>query len=137
MRSPFKNRVVRILSLKDQSVIAEKCNVADRFVPRLRGLIGTTRLAPGEGLLLYPCNDIHMWFMSIAIDVVFLRPRASTLRGGVEGESSEWEVVSTREDLRPWKPLPARDGRATATLELPSGSVGRLSILPGDGLCIS
>jgi uncharacterized membrane protein (UPF0127 family) len=121
---------VSVHSLKNQSVIADKCFVANRFFARFKGLIGTSRLAPGEGMLLSPCNDIHMWFMSIPIDVVFIA-RAQ------DGESKNWEVRSARENLRPWKVLPLRDGRATDTLELPVGTIQRCAIAPGDKLCIS
>jgi hypothetical protein len=120
--------IVSIRSLKNQSLIAEKCNVANRFFSRLKGLIGTTCLKQGEGLLLSPCNDIHMWFMSIPIDVVFIA------RG--EGDSS-WKVSSVHEDVRPWKALPLRDGKASATIELPAGTVRRCAIAKGDELCIS
>jgi uncharacterized membrane protein (UPF0127 family) len=105
--------------------------VANRFFARLKGLIGTSRLEPGEGLLLSPCNDIHMWFMRIPIDVVFVRP----LAGDPEGATHE--VCSVREDLPPWRPLPVRDGRARETLELPAGTIRRCGIAAGDRLCIS
>ena len=128
-------KTIRVRSLKNHSLIAEKCFVADRFFARLKGLVGTTRLAPGEGLLLSPCNDIHMWFMSIAIDAVFVRPLQS--KDGVPCEGERWVVTSVREGLRPWKLLPVRDGRARATIELPVGSVQAHSICAGDELCLS
>ena len=86
--------------------------------------------------MLTPCNDIHMWFMRIAIDVVFVRPLAPSATGGAAGGATH-EVCSTREDLRPWRPLPVRDGRARETLELPAGTVRRCGISAGDQLCIS
>ena len=122
---------VRVLSLKNQSLIADKCFVANRFLARLKGLIGTSRLESGEGILLSPCNDIHMWFMSMPIDVVFVRTEK-----GAEGEATH-VVCSTHENLRPWKPLPVRDGKACATLELPVGTIRRCAISTGDKLCIS
>jgi uncharacterized membrane protein (UPF0127 family) len=66
-----------------------------------------------------------MWFMSIPIDVVFLR------------NNGERKVVtSAHRSVRPWKTLPLSDGRAHETLELPEGSIDRLGIAPGDELCI-
>jgi uncharacterized membrane protein (UPF0127 family) len=121
---------VSIQSLKNQSLIAEKCFVANRFFSRFKGLIGTSRLEPGEGLLLSPCNDIHMWFMSIPIDVVFVRRES-----GPQG--STHRVTSVHEGLKPWKLLPVRDGRAQETIELPAGTIARHSIAAGDALCIS
>jgi hypothetical protein len=126
---------VRVQSLKNQSQIADKCFVANHFLARLKGLIGTSRLAPGEGILLSPCNDIHMWFMSMPIDVVFVRPQKGTEEGAESGATHV--VCSTREGLRPWKLLPVRDGKARETLELPVGTIQRCEITAGDKLCIS
>lgn len=134
---------VRVQSLKNQSLIADKCFVANRFLARFKGLIGTSRLVPGEGLLLSPCNDIHMWFMSMPIDVVFVR-RVSSAAGtsAIAGSSGAGGVAthvvcSARAGLRPWKLLPVRDGGAHETLELPVGTIERCQISAGDQLCIS
>ena len=53
-------------------VVCQRCAVADRPFPRLRGLMGRRGLAPGEGLLLRPTPSIHTWFMRFPIDAVFL-----------------------------------------------------------------
>lgn len=125
-------RRIRVQSLKNQSLIADKCFVADRFLTRLQGLIGSSRLEPGEGLLIAPCNDIHMWFMSMPIDVVFVKPLATSPK-----THATHVVCSAFENVRPWKALPLRDGRASETLELPVGTIGRCEITAGDELCIS
>jgi len=70
-----------------------------------------------------------MHFMSMPIDVVFLRV--------VHAKEGERKVVtSAYGNVRPWKLLPLADGNAHETLELPAGSVARLGIAPGDELCI-
>ena len=46
--------------------------IAETFFSRLRGLMGRSRLAEGRGLLLAPCNSIHMLFMRFAIDVIYI-----------------------------------------------------------------
>src|SRR4051812_30737808 len=99
-RKPGDMGLKRVQALKNKAVISDKCIVAESFIDRLRGLIGRTRLDAGEGMLFPRCNDIHMWFMSIPIDVVFLRREGS-------GSSSTWIVSSLRENLRPWRLLPA------------------------------
>ncbi|OFZ19718.1 MAG: hypothetical protein A2X94_16825 [Bdellovibrionales bacterium GWB1_55_8] len=124
-------KVLKLKSLKNQAVIADKCIVAERFLDRLRGLIGRTLLASGEGMLFPRCNDVHMWFMRIPIDIVFL-----TELPGIEG-SRKFKVCSVREQAMPWRLLPLRDGRAEHTLELPAGTVRAQSIHPGDELCIA
>jgi uncharacterized membrane protein (UPF0127 family) len=113
---------VRLINLKDQRIISDQCYVAVSFLSRLRGWIGKTRAAPGEGILFPKCTSIHMWFMSIPIDVVFLGERRV--------------VTSVHRSVRPWKVLPLFDGRARDALELPAGSIDRLGIAPGDELCI-
>ncbi len=123
--------MVQVKSLKNQTLIADKCYVADRFLERLRGLIGCQEFAPGMGMLFPRCNDIHMWFMSIPIDVVFLRRES-----GPNGART-FAVSSVRENARPWSLLPFMDFRASDTLELPAGTVRRCSIQVGDLLCIS
>ncbi|MGZ3689054.1 MAG: DUF192 domain-containing protein [Bdellovibrionota bacterium] len=123
-----QSRFVSIKSLKNQALIADKCFVAERFFDRLRGLIGRKSLESGQGMLFPRCQDIHMWFMSIPIDVVFVRRQ--------KGEG-KWMVSSTREGVRPWRLLPVHDWKATETLELPAGTVRRHAIAAGDELCIN
>jgi uncharacterized membrane protein (UPF0127 family) len=138
-------KTVKIQSLRNSRWIAERCDVAESFLRRLQGLIGRTTLSPGQGLLLNPCNDIHMWMMSIPIDVVFIEKIANEeIRTGKIHEisnelpaSPNFRVTSVRENLRPWKLLPTRDFRASQTLELPVGTIRRCEIQPGDELCIS
>ncbi|MEK6579140.1 MAG: DUF192 domain-containing protein, partial [Bdellovibrionota bacterium] len=89
-----------VKSLTNQALIADKCFVAECFLDRLRGLIGMKELEPGYGMLFPKCNDIHMWFMSIPIDVVFLRRGTS-----VESDTS-WFVTSVHRGLKPWKVFP-------------------------------
>ena len=122
-----KTGFVQVQSLKNQALIADKCHVAESFTDRLRGLIGRKTLVPGEALLLPRCNNIHMGFMRIPIDVVFIRKEKRTDGGIVH------LVSSVREGLRPWS-LPVWDRGAHDTLELPAGTVGRLGIKPGDEL---
>jgi hypothetical protein len=115
--------LVQIRSLKNQAVIADKCLMADSFLGRFKGLMGKSRFETGEGLWLRPCNNIHMWFMRFAIDVLFVKK---------SGES--WRVCSARENARPWRLLPLWDSQATDTIELPAGTVRRCGIEAGDEL---
>ncbi len=132
-----------VKSVKSQVVIADRCVVAESFFERFRGLIGRDRLADGEAMFFPRCNDIHMWFMSIPIDVVFLTKvnegETSSANANPRGAGTPvyYQVASIRRNLRPWKPLPVRDGRASETLELPLGTVDRCAIGVGDQLCIS
>ncbi len=127
------DRRVLLINLKDQRIISDKCLVAESFFSRLRGWIGKTRAESGEGILFPNCTSIHMWFMSIPIDVVFLRVQMQKEQGGNLVERKV--VTSVHPQVRPWKALPLSDGGANETLELPAGSIGRFGIAPGDELC--
>jgi uncharacterized membrane protein (UPF0127 family) len=122
---------VRIQSIKNKAWIADQCEVAESFLDRLKGLIGKKTMLSGQGLLLHPCNDIHMWFMSMSIDVVFVK-KLSTEKG-----QNRYLVTSVREHLKPWKLMPVRDWKASATLELPPGTIRKCDICSGDELCIN
>ncbi len=129
--SKSRAKLCQVQSLKNNYCIADQCVVAESFMDRLRGLIGKKLLRSGEGLLLSPCNDIHMWMMSIPIDVVFIKRQGQSKSGGI------YQVTSLKENLKPWRLLPVRDSLASDTLELPAGSVATSHIQVGDELCIS
>lgn len=46
--------------------------LADRFMDRLRGLIGRPVLKEGEGLWLKPCRQVHMFGMRYPLSIWFL-----------------------------------------------------------------
>jgi uncharacterized protein len=98
-------------------IVCEHCYVADRSLPRIRGLIGWSELAPGEGMLLRPSWSIHTAFVSYPIDAVFL--------------DEELRILSVAK-LKPFRAA-LRFG-ARAVLELPSGQCERLGLKPGDRL---
>ncbi len=58
--------------LKNGETVLERCAYAPGFAFRSRGLLGREGLGEGEGILLMPCNSIHMFGMKFAIDAVFL-----------------------------------------------------------------
>lgn len=54
-------------------------SVADWFFLRLRGLIGRNPEEFGP-LLIIPCSDIHTFFMSAAIDVIYVNKHGTILK---------------------------------------------------------
>lgn len=89
-------------------VLASGCWIADRFFPRLCGLLGKKALAEGEALLIYPCNMVHSLGMRFTIDVVFL--------------DAKFTVVYLLTGLKPNRIGPlVREARYA--LELPAGTV--------------
>lgn len=87
------------------------------FWKRFKGLMFRFQPIENEGILIEPCNSIHMFFMFFAIDVVFLNDRN--------------EIVFIKEDLKPWSAVfPVK--HASSALELPVGTVSRFGIRIGD-----
>ena len=80
-----------------------KAKVARTMFARMKGLIGTKSLPPGEGLLILHCNSIHTFFMSFAIDATFL--------------DRDNRVVKTVRGIRPWRPFVWGGLRAVKVLE--------------------
>jgi uncharacterized protein len=92
--------------------------LADRALPRMRGLIGRNGLPAGEGLLLRPAPSIHTAFMRFPIDALFL--------------DRELRVLEIVERLRPWRMASKRGARAV--LELSAGESARRGVRVGDRL---
>lgn len=89
--------------------------LADRFLPRLLGLMGRA-LKPGDALLLSPCNQIHCFFMKSAIDVAYL--------------SQKGEILALTHAMTPGSVGRGVKG-AVKVLELYSGDAHRLGLAPG------
>ena len=109
-------RGVVVLTRDDGSVICERCVVADRMLPRMKGLLGKRELLAGEGLLIQPAPSIHTFFMRFPIDVVFLAKNGEVMK--VAANVGAWRMRSCR--------------RAFAVLELAAGEAERRGITVGD-----
>ena len=104
------------LKRENGDVVCDRCVVADSPVSRMRGLLGRSELAPGEGILLRPASSIHTWFMRFPIDAVFL--------------DRDLRIVGISDDMKPWRTA-ARRG-AKAVLELSAGESARRGLRAGD-----
>ena len=93
-----------------------KMMVADTFFLRLRGLMFCKMLPSATGLLLAPCNSVHMCFMRFAIDVVYL--------------DKEYNIIKIVKDLKPWVGL-SMCPKAWAVLELTAGEAERCRLEVG------
>jgi uncharacterized membrane protein (UPF0127 family) len=54
------------------TVLADRMEVADTAAKRRTGLLKHTRLEPGQGLWIVPCEAVHSFGMKFAIDVVYI-----------------------------------------------------------------
>lgn len=122
--------MTKLIRSSDQVCIVNELKFADAFFSRLRGLIGVKKFEFGEGLLFPRCNNIHMWMMSIPIDVVFLKTSQKSPR-------QEWSVLSVHSRLQPWRLLPVSDSKADDVLELPAGRAQSVGLKSGEVLCIA
>ena len=110
-------RVARI-EAEDGRAVCERCELADSFWTRFRGLMGRRELAVGSGMLFRPGGSVHMFFMRFPLDVVFL--------------DRDLRVVGIAESLRPWRVAGQRG--AKLTLELAAGEAAARGLAAGDRL---
>lgn len=113
---------MKISNLTRNSTLAEQAGKADSFISRGRGLMFSAGLAEGSGLLIEPCNSIHMFFMRFPLDIVFA--------------DREGRVLFLYRGIKPW-----RMGRlvwgARCALELPVGAIDNSGTQVGDTLQFS
>lgn len=112
-------RRIRIANPARETELGDRIAVADRWWPRLRGLLGRPEPEPGEGLLIVPSKGVHMFFMKYPLDVLLL--------------DRERRVVAVHEELRPWRQTPLRR-EARYALEVPAGTVAATGTEIGDRL---
>ncbi|MBA3053043.1 MAG: DUF192 domain-containing protein [Candidatus Omnitrophota bacterium] len=96
---------------KDGECLLNKVEIADTFRARLKGLLGRTLIEKDYGLLLVPCESIHMFFMKFPIDVFFLKDR-----------NGSYEIASTARNVKPWRMALAPRG-TDAVLETAPGAM--------------
>lgn len=93
--------------------------IADTFFSRLAGLMFRKKLPTSTGLLLSPCNSVHMCFMRFAIDVIYL--------------DKDYKILKIVKDLKPWIGL-SMCSNAWATLEMTAGEADRCGLVVGKKL---
>jgi uncharacterized membrane protein (UPF0127 family) len=114
-------RIVTILDRTSGALVGTRIRVADTALSRLIGLLGTTELQPGSGLLLVPSSGIHTLGMRFPLDVLALDRHMRACRA--------WENLQPgRVTLPSWG--------THSVLELPAGTVSRSGIAVGDQLII-
>jgi len=100
----------------DGAIVCARCELAETFWPKFRGLMGRASLPADEGILFRPAGSIHMLFMRFPIDAVFC--------------DRDLRVVKVVRGLRPWRTAAARG--AKVTIELAAGAAA--GVEPGDQL---
>ena len=108
---------IRIENRTRGTVLASSAMLADTFWMRTRGLLGRPCPGKGEGLVLAPCNQVHMFGMGYAIDVAFV--------------ALDGKVLRVVRNLRPWR-MTAPCMGARYTIEMAPGAMADLQ--EGDAL---
>lgn len=111
---------MEIVNLTTGKTLARDARVADSFLTRLKGLLGTRCLPAGEGMVIRPCNSVHTFGMKYPIDVVFA--------------DAAGRVLKTVTFLEPWRM--AACGGSRYVVELPPGTLAGTGTVPGDQLAL-
>jgi uncharacterized membrane protein (UPF0127 family) len=99
-------------------VVCARCDVAETFWTKFRGLLGRRSLPREEGMLFRPAGSIHMFFMRFAIDAVFC--------------DADLRVLKVVRGLKPWRTAGARG--AKVVIELAEGAAD--GVAEGDRLVL-
>ena len=109
------------------TVLADRVEVAASLWAKFMGLMGRRDLPVGDALWLPASNGIHMFFMRIPIDAVFVG------RAAADGTRA---VLSVHQGLRPWTGLVPLVRGADGCLELSAGTIEATGTVPGDAVRI-
>jgi uncharacterized membrane protein (UPF0127 family) len=114
-------KVVRVENTTRDTVVAQRCRVAESLVQRVFGLHLLPELSEDEGLLLPGATTIDTTFMRYPIDLVFV--------------DRSVRVTRTVHALRPWR-MVLRTAGGSDCIELPAGALTRSGTEPGDTLVL-
>ena len=95
--------------------------IADTFLTRFAGLMFRKKLPAATGLLIAPCNSVHMCFMRFAIDVIYL--------------DKDYKIIKVVQNLKPWIGLSVCS-KAWAVLEMTAGEAERCGLKVGEQLVV-
>ena len=87
--------------------------IADTFISRLNGLMFRKKLDKGSGLIINPCNSIHMCFMNFPLDIIFVR--------------KDNTICDFIENIKPWR-ISKIYFDAEYVIELPAGTIKEKNI---------
>ena len=71
---------LRVTNLTRGTLLADRADIADTSAKRRTGLLKHSKLDPGEGLWIAPCEGVHTFGMKFTIDVVFLNKKRKILK---------------------------------------------------------
>lgn len=111
--------LLRVVNLTRDTCLGTKIAVADSPRRRMVGLLGTTSLEPGCGLLIFPTQAVHTFGMKYPLDLIFLDKKK--------------RVVGVRHSVRPYRLSPIF-WKAECVLELPASTIEQTKTEKGDSI---
>lgn len=109
--------MMEILNATKGTKIATQATQASTFLSRGRGLMMAPPLPDGGGLVIDPCNSIHMFFMRYPLDILFIDKNGA--------------VVFMYNGIKPWRVGRIVKG-AKFAVELPVGAIATSHTQVGD-----
>jgi len=97
-----------IINTQRDIVLAKNVKLANNPFTRMKGLMGVKRLESQEALFIYPCQQIHTFFMRFPIDCLFI--------------DSNYVVIKALGNIQPWK-ISEKVPNALGVIELPKGVI--------------
>ena len=113
---------MNVVNTTRQITLATSARRANGFFARGRGLMFTGSLPEGSGLIIEPCNSIHMFFMRYPLDIIFL--------------DKAGKVVFMYRGIKPWRMGRIVKG-ARLAIELPEGTIAQSGTVIGDIVTLS
>ncbi len=75
----MESRDSMLINTTSNVVLAQRVEVADHFLSRLKGLMLKDKIDKDYALILAPCSSIHTFFMKFNIDVLFVDQEKTVL----------------------------------------------------------
>jgi hypothetical protein len=110
--------MAKLMNAQKQVIISD-LQIANTMWTRGKGLLGTKDLASDKGMWLNPGNSIHTFFMSYAIDCVFV--------------DAEMRIKALKPNVVPGKMIWPIWG-AKSVIEVKAGMIEKLNLKIGDQL---
>lgn len=111
--------VIVVKNSTQNAVLATNARLTENIFSRFKGLLGKKSLPEEEGLIIYPCKQIHSAFMRFPFDALFLDP--------------DFYVLHVEKKIPPFRISPLVK-KACIVIELPAGTVEKTGTELGDRL---
>ena len=111
-----------LLNANTGNVIATRVEIASTFIQRAFGLLAREFIRRDEGMWFQRCSAIHTLGMRVPIDIIFVDASGC--------------VVRLCPDVKQWRPAIVCL-QAAGVIQLGSGALREIDIMPGDRLVLS